>query len=106
MPARRADRSGWPDFTGTALRQFLRLPDEAQDLLVEIFAEFTEHPHRPSPTLDVQPIRNDPVRWRLPVKGYRALYYLRSGFPVIEEIEPRTDATYVRFGRVGSRPPK
>ncbi len=106
MRARRADRSGWPDFTETALRQFLSLEDEVQDRFVVVFSEFVVHPTRPSSRLDVQPIRNDPRRWRLAVEGYRALFFLRSGYPVIEEIEPRTDTTYVRFGRVSSHRPR
>lgn len=100
MPARHADRSGWPDFTETALRQFFSLTDEVQDRFVAVFSEFVEHPLRPSPTLDVQPVRNDSRRWRLAVPGYRALYQVRGGYPLIEQIEPRTDATYVRFGRL------
>lgn len=103
MPARRADRSDWPDFTASALREFFRLDDVIQDRFVAVFPEFVEHPHRPSPTLDVQPLRNDPHRWRLAIEGYRALFSVRSGYPLIEEIEPRTDRTYVRFGRLTSR---
>lgn len=104
MPAQRVDRSDWPDFTGSALRQFFRLDDRLQDKIVDVFAEFVEYPHRPSPTLDVQPLRNDPQRWRLAVEGYRALFSLRGGYSLIEEIEPRTDSTYVRFERLRTRP--
>lgn len=106
MPPRRADRSDWPDFTAPALRQFFRLEDQVQDRFVAVFPEFVDHPTRPSPTLDVQPLRNDRIRWRLAVEGYRALYFLRNGYPVVEEIEPRNDKTYVRFGRLRSRDPK
>lgn len=106
MPARRADRSGWPDFTAPALRQFFRLDNEIQDKFVAVFTEFVEHPHRPSPTLDVQPLRNDPRRCRLAAEGCRALFSVRSGYPLIEEIEPRTDLAYVRFGRLMSNRPR
>ncbi len=106
MRARRADRSEWPDFTESALRQFLQLEDVVQDRFVAVFPEFVIHPTRASSSLNVQPIRNDSRRWRLAVEGYRALFFLRGGFPVIEEIEPRTDRTYVRFGRVSSREPR
>ena len=102
MPVKGPARSGWPDFTGTAWREFLSLPSEVQDSLVGVFAEFVAHPTRPSPTLDVVPIRDDPMRWRLRIHGFRILYQLRQGRALVEEIEPRTGSTYVRFGRYGS----
>jgi mRNA-degrading endonuclease RelE of RelBE toxin-antitoxin system len=91
--------SDWPDFVDTAWHQFLRLPAEVQDTLVALFPELVLHPTRPSATLDVVPIRNDPNRWRLKIPGYRLLYQIRQGRPLVEEIEPRTGDTYVRFGR-------
>lgn len=107
MPVRGAVRSGWPDFTETAWREFLSLPSGVQDVLAEIFPEFAAHPTRPSPTLDVIPVRNDPNRWRLKIPGYRLLFRIRQGRAIVEEIEPRTGSTYVRFGRYSSahRPP-
>ncbi len=105
MPVRRTDRSAWPDFTETAWRQFLSLPSEVQDTLVSVFPEFVSFPTRPSPTLDVVPIRNDPRRWRLKIPGYRVLFRVRQGRPLIEQVEPRTGLTYIRFGRLSSSDP-
>jgi hypothetical protein len=102
VPVRGPARSGWPDFTETSWREFLSLPRDVQDAIVETFPEFVAHPTRPSPTLDVVPVRNDPARWRLKVPGFRLLFLLRHGRALIEEIEPRTGSTYVRFGRYGS----
>lgn len=102
MPVRGPVQSGWPDFTDTAWREFLSLPSEVQDALVALLPEFVSHPTRPSPTLDVVPIRDDPRRWRLRIPGYRVLFQVRQGRALVEEIEPRTGATYVRFGRYGS----
>lgn len=102
MPVKRADRRDWPDFTETAWRQFLALPRETQNLLVGCFPEFARAPTRPSPTLDVVPIRDDPRHWRLKVQGYRVLFQVRQGRALVEEIEPRTGETYVRFGRYTS----
>jgi mRNA-degrading endonuclease RelE of RelBE toxin-antitoxin system len=106
LPVRDPHRRGWPDFTETAWREFLSLPSEAQDAIVATFPEFVAHPTRPSPTLDVVPIRNDPVRWRLKVPDYRVLFQVRQGRPLVEEIEPRTGVTYVRFGRYSLSNPR
>ena len=106
MARGKRDRSEWPDFTATAWRQFLSLPNSAQDELVSTFPEFVAHPIRPSLTLDIVPLRDDPERWRLKITGFRVLYRVRQGRALIEEIEPRTVDTYLRFGRfVRSRPP-
>jgi hypothetical protein len=102
VPVKGPVRGGWPDFTETAWREFLSLPLEVQDTMVKVLPEFSAHPTRPSPTLDVVPIRDDPLRWRLCVPGFRLLFQLRQGRPLIEEIEPRTGSTYVRFGRYAS----
>jgi mRNA-degrading endonuclease RelE of RelBE toxin-antitoxin system len=106
VPVRGPARSGWPDFTQTAWREFLSLPPEEQDAIVAVFPEFVVHPTRPSPTLDVVPLRDDRIRWRLKVPGFRLLFQLRHGRALIEEIEPRSGTTYVRFGRYGSAHPR
>lgn len=68
MPsARRAD--DWPDFTETARLQFWALPSEVIRAFAAVFPEFTRFPQRPSASIDVCPIRNDPNRWRLKVQG-------------------------------------
>jgi len=105
VPVKGPARSGWPDFTETAWREFLSLPPEVQDALVEAFPEFVAHPTRPSPRLDVVPVRDDPIRWRLKIPGYRVLFHVRHGHALVEEIEPRTGSTYLRFGRYGSAHP-
>ncbi len=105
MPVRRRNSLDWPDFTDTAWRQFLALPREVQDEFRQLFVEFVRHPRRPSAGLNVAPIRTDPIRWRLRLTGYRVLYQVRQGTPLVEEIEPRTDQTYVRFGRYSSHRP-
>jgi hypothetical protein len=96
VPGRRS-RDDWPDFTATARLKFWSLPEEVVEAFVGVFPEFVRSSLRPSPTLDVCPIRNDPVRWRLKVAGYRALYQLRHGWPVVEDILPRTERTYRDF---------
>lgn len=102
MPVRRHDSRGWPDFTATAWRQSLALPRGVQFELESIFPEFVSHPTRPSPTIDVVPIRNDALRWRLKVPGYRVVFQVSHGRPLVEEIEPRAGHTYSRFGRYSS----
>jgi len=102
VPVKGPTRRGWPDFTDTAWREFLSLSSEVQDDLVAAFPEFVAHPTRPSPTLDVVPVRDDPIRWRLKIPGYRVLFQVRQGRAMIEEIEPRTGSTYARFGRYSS----
>lgn len=102
MPVRRRDDPKWPDFTETAWRQFLALPANSQDEFRGLFSDFVAHPRTPSPSLDIVPLSHDPNRWRLRLTGYRVLYQLRQGRPLVEEIEPRTDQTYVRFGRYTS----
>lgn len=99
MPVRGLAKHGWPDFTETAWREFLSLPRGVQDDLVALFPEFVAHPTRPSPQLDVVPIRNDPMCWRLKIPGYRVLFRVRQGRALIEEVEPRSGSTYLRFGR-------
>ena len=84
----------------------MSLSGSTQDELVALFPEYVAHPSRPSPTLDVVPLRGNPERWRLTITGFRVLYRIRQGRPLIEEIEPRTIDTYLRFGRyVRSRGP-
>lgn len=94
----------WPDFTKSARIQFWSLPDAAIEAFAGVFPEFTRHPLRPSQELDVCPIRNDPVRWRLKVHGYRAIYQVRQGRPLIEAILPRTERTYRDFEAHRRRP--
>jgi mRNA-degrading endonuclease RelE of RelBE toxin-antitoxin system len=106
VPVRGPRRRGWPDFTETAWREFLSLPLDIQDSLVATFPEFVAHPTRPSPTLDVVPVRDDPLRWRLKIPGYRVLFQVRHSRALIEEIEPRTGSTYLRFGRYASAHPR
>ena len=96
MPGRKRS-DDWPDFTVFARLQFWALPDEAIESFARVFPEFTRFPFRPSPTLDVCPVRNDPRRWRLKVTGYRAVYQLHHGWPLIECILPRTERTYRDF---------
>ena len=97
----------WPDFTSSARLQFWSLPPGIIEMFASIFPEFTRFPQRPSETLDVCPLRDDPVRWRLKVAGYRAVFQIRHGRPVIETILERTDRTYQDFEghrkRSGSR---
>ena len=81
--AAHSSRDDWPDFTSSARLQFWALPDEVLEAFVAAFPEFTRSPQRPSPSLDVGPIRNDPKRWRLKVAGYRALFQVRQGRPII-----------------------
>jgi hypothetical protein len=94
---RRSASNDWPDFTGSARLQFWSLPDEVIEQFAAVFPELTRSPLRPSSTLDICPIRNDPNRWRLKDAGFRALYSVRHGWPVIEHILPRTDRTYQEF---------
>lgn len=94
----------WPDFTKSARIQFWSLPDEAIEAFAGVFPEFTRHPLRPSHELDVCPIRNDPVRWRLKVHGYRAIFQVLQGRPLIEAILPRTERTYRDFESHRRRP--
>jgi hypothetical protein len=96
VPAPRT-RDDWPDFTFSARLQFWTLPPKVIEAFAAVFPEFTSFPQRPSETLDVCPLRNDPDRWRLKVGGYRALFRLRHGRPLIEAILLRTDRTYQDF---------
>lgn len=105
MPVRGPRQGDWPDFTDTAWREFLTLSTEVQDTLASVFPVLVAHPTRPSIELDVVPVRNDAERWRLKVPGYRLLYQIRQGRVLIEEIEPRTDQTYLRFGRYSRNHP-
>lgn len=95
--ARRSSSDDWPDFTFSARLQFWALPDEGIEAFARIFPEFTRVPQRPSEAVDVCPIRNDPVRWRLKVEGYRAIYQIRHGRPLVEVILERSDRTYREF---------
>lgn len=74
MPVKGHPSRDWPDFTEAARREFLSLPKEVQVALVAVFPEFLKHPTRPSTSLDVVPVRNDPARWRLKIPGCRALF--------------------------------
>jgi mRNA-degrading endonuclease RelE of RelBE toxin-antitoxin system len=103
--AARRPRDDWPDFTISARLQFWALPPEVIEQFAALFPEFTRYPQRPSQTLDVCPVRNDPRRWRLKVGGYRALYQIRHGRPVIERILLRTNRTYQDFKPHSRRPP-
>ena len=87
----------WPDFTRTARLQFWSLPPEIIEAFATVFPEFARFPQRPSASLDVCPIRNDPKRWRLKVAGYRAIYQVQHGHPVLEAFLPRTERTYQDF---------
>ncbi|MFZ0699919.1 MAG: hypothetical protein WAN74_07025 [Thermoplasmata archaeon] len=87
----------WPDFTFSARLQFWALPAEVIEAFVAVFPEFTRAPRRPSATVDILPLRNDRSRWRLKVAGYRALYRIRHGRPLIEKIVPRSARTYREF---------
>ncbi len=102
MASRRAGDG--PDFTRTASLQFWALPASAIEAFAAAFVELTPYPERHSPTLDVFPIRNDPVRWRLKAVGYRAIYQIRPGRAVIEAILPRTEWTYEDFEAHRKRP--
>lgn len=93
----RRSTDDWPDFLASARLQFWALPAEAIERFADTFAEFTAHPQRPSPSLDVAPLRDDPTRWRLRVGEYRALYSILDGWPLIERILPRSVSTYERF---------
>lgn len=93
MPAPKT-ADDWPDLTFSARLQFWRLSPQIIEAFATVFPEFTRFPQRPSETLDVCPLRNDPDRWRLKVAGCRALFQIRQGGPLIEAILPRTDRTY------------
>lgn len=95
--APRRPSDDWPDFTETARLQFWGLPDEAVEAFATVFPEFTRFPQRPSTSLDVCPLRNDPRRWRLKVLGYRAIYQVLHGRPIIEAVLPRSNRTYRDF---------
>ncbi len=95
--AGRKPSDDWPDFTRVARLQFWSLPPEVIEAFAQIFPEFTRRPLRPSTTLDICPIRNDPRRWRMKVVGYRAIYQVRQGRPIIEAILPRSERTYRDF---------
>ncbi len=96
MPGPRS-ADDWPDFTFSARLQFWSLPSEVIEGFGSIFPEFAQFPQRPSETLDVCPLRNDPERWRLKVGGYRAVFQIRHGRPLIEAILARTERTYKDF---------
>lgn len=87
----------WPDFTRSARLQFWSLPPDVIEAFASVFPEFSRFPLRPSEKVDVCPIRNDPNRWRLRVEEYRAVYQIRQGRAIIEEILPRTGRTYKDF---------
>lgn len=95
--ARERSADDWPDFTRTARLQFWSLTPAVIEAFAEVFPEFSRFPQRPSATLDVCPIRNDPKRWRLKVAGYRAIYQVRHGRPVVEAILRRMERTYQDF---------
>lgn len=95
--ARTHPADDWPDFTRTARLQFWSLPPVVIEAFAEVFPEFTRFPMRPSVNIDVCPIRNDPDRWRLKVMGYRALYQIRHGRPLIEAFLARSESTYRDF---------
>ena len=96
MPRERST-DDWPDFTRTARLQFWSLTPEVIEAFAAVFPEFSSFPRRPSTTLDVCPVRNDARRWRLKVAGYRAIYHIRHGRPVIEAILRRSERTYRDF---------
>lgn len=87
----------WPDFTMTARLQSWSLSSDVIEAFANILPELARFPQRPSAFLDVCPVRNDPKRWRLKVAGYRAIYQVRRGHPVIEAFLARTERTYPDF---------
>lgn len=97
MAPRQTAADDWPDFTYTARLQFWSLPSEAIEQFANIFPEFTRFPQRPSQTLDVCPLRNDRKRWRLKISGFRAIYQIRNGRPLLEAFLPRTERGYRDF---------
>lgn len=98
MPAR--PLAAWKEeftFLESAEREFDRLPHRVQQAFLERFPEFTRHPWKSSPTLDVAPLRDMPGRWRLKVPGgHRAIYRELQGRPNIEMFETR-DQVYSRL---------
>jgi hypothetical protein len=98
VPVKGPAKCDWPDCTESAWQEILSLLPAEQASRVAIFRECLRHPTRSAPTLDVVPIRNDPARWRSNIPGFRGLLRVNHSRPVIEEIEPRTGSTYVRFG--------
>jgi hypothetical protein len=86
-------------FLTSAEREFLGLPKQVQVEFIAIFPEFAAHPWSASPTLDVQPLREMPGRWRLKIEsGHRGIYRSLHGRPDFEMFETR-DQVYARLRR-------
>lgn len=92
-------------FTESAEREFNGLPPEVQKAFLKAFPEFSKHPWRATPTLDVDHLRDMPSRWRLKVAGgHRGIYRSLQGVPDFEMFETR-DQVYEKLRRYfNSRP--
>lgn len=86
-------------FLKSAEREFDQLPPEIRQAFLDVFPELAQHPWRKSATLDVEPLRDMPGRWRLKVKGgHRGTYRDLQGRPDFELLETR-DEIYARLRR-------
>lgn len=75
------------------------MPLPVQSAFLESFPEFARHPWTASPTLDVQPLREMPDRWRLKVAGgHRGIYRSLQGQPEFEMFQTR-DQIYRQLRR-------
>ena len=92
-------------FRASAEREFLHLSPRIRSAFLAIFPEFARHPWHPSPTLDVQPLRDSPERWRLKVAGgHRGIYRTLQGRPDFEMFQTR-EQVYQQLRRyLDSRP--
>jgi hypothetical protein len=79
-------------FVDSAEREFYRLPAQVMEAFRIVFPEFSRHPWSASPTLDVQPLREMPGRWRLKVAGeHRGIYRSLQGRPDLEMFQTRDE---------------
>jgi hypothetical protein len=92
-------------FVESAEREFYRLPVLTQTAFLVVFPEFSRHPWSSSPTLNVQPLREMPGRWRLKViGGHRGIYRSLQGRPDFEMFQTR-DEVYENLRKyLDSRP--